>query len=161
MSDLDPTGPSQPTLSQAYTTPGNPASKEPAEARQASQNAQSNKEFAVVDQRIPKNQASGDEAVPSALGRGVRGAGPGEEAEGKAEEEVGRHNELDADQMAAPGEGAVRDAVEGKDGRKGASGQQEDLAADMERYVSCIISKSRAGYDTSISCVLIANVLMP
>ena len=37
--------------------------------------------------------------------------------------------------MAAPGEGKVRDAVEGEDGRKGASGQQDNLAADIERYV--------------------------
>lgn len=40
MSDaLNPTGPSQPTLNQVYTTPGNPATKEPAEKAQASENA--------------------------------------------------------------------------------------------------------------------------
>jgi len=36
MSDgLNPTGPSQPTLNQAYSTPGNAATKEPAEKAQA------------------------------------------------------------------------------------------------------------------------------
>lgn len=40
MSDaLNPTGPSQPTLNQAYSTPGNPATKEPAEKAQAGANA--------------------------------------------------------------------------------------------------------------------------
>ena len=40
MSDgIHPTGPAQPTLNQAYSTPGNPATKEPAEKVQASANA--------------------------------------------------------------------------------------------------------------------------
>jgi len=39
MSGLDPKGPSQPSLNQAYTTPGNPATKEPAEEAQADANA--------------------------------------------------------------------------------------------------------------------------
>jgi len=40
MSDaLNPTGPAQPTLNQVYSTPGNPATKEPAEKEQASENA--------------------------------------------------------------------------------------------------------------------------
>lgn len=40
MSDaLNPTGPSQPTLNQVYSTTGNPATKEPAEKAQASANA--------------------------------------------------------------------------------------------------------------------------
>ncbi|OCK93740.1 uncharacterized protein K441DRAFT_564421, partial [Cenococcum geophilum 1.58] len=52
---------------------------------------------------------------------------------GKTVEDVGRHNELDGEQIAAPGEGKVRGVVEGEDGRKGASGQQDDLTADIER----------------------------
>lgn len=40
MSDaLNPTGPSQPTLNQVYSTQGNPATKEPAERVQANINA--------------------------------------------------------------------------------------------------------------------------
>ena len=37
-SGLDPKGPSQPNLDAAYTTAGNPATKEPAEKAQANQN---------------------------------------------------------------------------------------------------------------------------
>lgn len=40
--DLNPTGPSQPSLNQAYTTPGNPAQKEPAEQAQSNINASTN-----------------------------------------------------------------------------------------------------------------------
>lgn len=87
MSDLDPIGPSQPTLSKAYTTLGNPVSKQPAESYQTL---------------------------------------------GKTVEDVGRQNGLDGEQIAALGEGTVRYAVEGEDGRKGASGRQDDLAADIE-----------------------------
>lgn len=36
-SGLDPKGPSQPNLDAAYTTAGNPATKEPAEKAQAGQ----------------------------------------------------------------------------------------------------------------------------
>jgi len=36
---IHPTGPSQPTLNQAYTTPGNPVNTEPAEKQQANINA--------------------------------------------------------------------------------------------------------------------------
>lgn len=39
---LNPTGPSQPNLDAAYETKGNPASKEPAEERQAQRNATDN-----------------------------------------------------------------------------------------------------------------------
>lgn len=89
-----------------------------------------------VDQRVPTQQSSSaDDATPSSLGYGVRGAGPGEEARGLRNEDVGRHKELDADQMAAPGEGSVYDAVAGGS-KSGASGEQHDLASDLDRYPS-------------------------
>ena len=48
MSDgIHPTGPAQPTLNQAYSTPGNPATKEPAEKAQASENASAAKDEPV------------------------------------------------------------------------------------------------------------------
>lgn len=73
-----------------------------------------------------------DEATPSSLGRGIHGAPPGEEAHGGTHESVGRHNELDGEQMRAPGEGDVADIV---DKKPGATGEQVDLAADLDRYV--------------------------
>lgn len=83
------------------------------------------------DQRVPQKQTSSDdEATPSSLGRGIRGAGPGEEARGKTAEDVGRNQELDAEQMAAPGEGRVAGAVENK---SGASGGEQGLESDLDR----------------------------
>jgi len=130
MSNLKPQGSSQPTTNEAYTTPGNPVSKEPAEKRQAVENAHSNQQSDDIG-RVPSQDLSQEEGISSSLGRGVRGAGKGEE--GKTKEEVGRHNELDAEQMAAPGEGKVRDAVAGDSTFQGRSGEQEDLASDLDR----------------------------
>lgn len=70
--------------------------------------------------------------------------------------------------MAASGEGKARDVVEGEDGRKGASGQQDDLAADIERYVAKIrsildfrISRQMLKQEEAVaSCVSVANVSM-
>jgi hypothetical protein len=132
MSALNPTGPSQPTLAQAYTTPGNAASKDPTEKSQTAANAVDSSD--AVDRRIPQEQSTG-EGQPSSLGYGVRGAGTGEESRGLTHEDVGRHKELDGQQMAAPGEGRVADAVAGRTRgvNLGSGGQQPDLAADLDR----------------------------
>lgn len=133
MSALNPSGPSQPTKEQVYENRGNPAAKEPFESRIADANADSS--TATVDRRVPAEQSSSiDDATPSSLGQGVRGAAPGEERYGLTEDDVGRHNELEADQIAAPGEGRVYDAVAGRS-RAGAGGQQADLASDLDRYI--------------------------
>ncbi|KAK6002678.1 hypothetical protein QM012_001428 [Aureobasidium pullulans] len=126
-SGLDPKGPSQPNLDAAYTTAGNPATKEPAEKAQASQQDDS----AAIDKRIPSEQAhSQSEATPTSVARGIRGAPPGEETKGETHESVGRNQELDAQQMAAPGEGKVADVV---DQKPGATGAAPDLASDLDR----------------------------
>ncbi|KAF2498649.1 hypothetical protein BU16DRAFT_524740 [Lophium mytilinum] len=130
MSDLDPQGSSQPTLDQAYTTPGNAAGKNPAEDRQTAQNARSNPDSDDVE-HVRSQGHSQEEGTFSSLGRGVRGGGEGEV--GKTEEQMGRHNELDGEQMAAPGEGRIRDAVAGDSTFQGRSGEQEDLASDLDR----------------------------
>jgi len=64
------------------------------------------------------------------LARGIHGAPAGEEAKGQTEESTGRHNELDAEQMAAPGEGKVAAAV---DRKSGASGGEQGLESDLDR----------------------------
>ncbi|KAF2468165.1 uncharacterized protein BDR25DRAFT_265836 [Lindgomyces ingoldianus] len=130
MSVPEPNAISQPTQSQTYTAPGNPASKSPPESIQTALNSLDGSR--KVDQRVPTKQASDDQATASSLGRGIHGAPPGEERKGLTEEDVGRHNELDAEQMGAPGEGRVADAVAGR-GTKGVGGEQEDLAADLDR----------------------------
>lgn len=128
-SGLDPKGPSQPSLNQAYTTPGNPVSKEPAEHSQTATNANTN--TPQVDKRVPSEQnTSQADATPTSVARGIRGAPPGEEAKGRTEEDVGRHNENDGEQMAAPAESKIADAVENK---PGATGGQEGLESDLDR----------------------------
>ncbi|KAF2186816.1 hypothetical protein K469DRAFT_117452 [Zopfia rhizophila CBS 207.26] len=126
MSALNPTGPSQPTQSQAYTTPGNPSTKNLSESTQTAFSALDY--FKKVDQRIPIKQASEDQAIASSLGQGIHGAGAGEEAKGLSEEDVGRHKELDAEQMAAPGEGRVAEAREAV---KQHRGQGVDVGGDQ------------------------------
>jgi len=123
---------SQPPKSEAYTTSSNPSSKTPAERAVASSNE--NDTSRTIDQRVPSQQASQSQAQPSALGRGIHGAPPGEESQGKTEEDVGRHNELDGEQMFMPGEGKVADAVAGRGGAGGnVGGEQVDLASDLDR----------------------------
>ena len=74
---MDPTGPSQPTLNQAYNTAGNPASQSEQEEQASSVNA-SNNSGSIVDQRergdIPVPSSHGEEPTPSSLGAGSRDA---------------------------------------------------------------------------------------
>ena len=123
---MDPSGPTQPPSSSAYTTEGNPATSNPAEQR-ATQNHPQGK---PTDERLPTSQASGQEPTPAPLGHGVRGALAGEERFGKTEEQVGRHNELDGDQLRTLNEGHIADAV---DRKPGANGSQPDLASELDR----------------------------
>ncbi len=124
---MDPSGPAQPPSSAAYSTEGNPATSNPAERR----GAQGRTHARPIDERVPTSQApDAQDAMPSSLGYGIRGAPPGEERPGGAEEQVGRRRELEGDQMRALDEGDVADAV----GRKpGASGSEPDLAGDLDR----------------------------
>lgn len=83
------------------------------------------------DKRIPQKQTtSQDEATPTSVARGIRGAPPGEEAKGLTHEDVGRSNENDGEQMAAPAEGKIAAAV---DNKPGATGAQEGLESDLDR----------------------------
>ena len=123
----------QPTKQQGYETAGNPVTKEPAESRAAEEKSHTGNRSEVIDKRTPPMQSSNNEdATPTALGHGIRGAGAGEEVHGKTEEDVGRHQELEAEQMAPPSEGKVYDAVAGRT-RQGGTGEQPDFASDLER----------------------------
>lgn len=68
--------------------------------------------------------------MPTPVAYGVRGAPPGEESKGYTQEQLGKEQELDADQMAAPGESKIRDAVMSK---PGASGGEQGLETDLDR----------------------------
>ena len=138
----------QPSQNDAYSTQGNPASKEPAEKSQSKANAKDDSGavyvptyepipkiilliFVSSDQRIPSKQTtSSDEATPSAMGQGVRGGtGTGEDASKLTDQEMGRSGDVDAEQMGAPGEGKVADAVKGQSAGSGGTepGQETDL----------------------------------
>jgi hypothetical protein len=137
MSALSPTGPSQPTQDQAYETPGNPASANPAEKSAPGFNASDNS--ASVDQRIPQKQASdaaGHHNAKFEEGAGVHGAPAGEEAKGLSYEDVGRHKELDGEQMAAPGEGKVAEAVVKGGKGMGGGGSEPSFTSDLDRWVT-------------------------
>lgn len=84
------------------------------------------------DERIPQKQTSDiSEATPSSMAYGVRGAGPGEESKGETHESQGRNKELDADQMAAPGEGKIAGAVKGT--QSGTGGKEPGMETDLDR----------------------------
>ncbi|KAI0134780.1 hypothetical protein BJ170DRAFT_611250 [Xylariales sp. AK1849] len=125
--NMDPSAPSQPSKATAYRAEGNEASLNPEEENAAKHHTHGN----PIEKRLPVSQASGlEDAMPSSLGYGTRGAPAGEEKYGKTAEQVGRNRELDGEQMRAPGEGDVADAVRRK---PGASGSQPDLASDLDR----------------------------
>lgn len=129
---MDPSGPAQPPKDTAYETQGNPVSSNPSEQRSAQKHHQHAQAGKPVEDRFEAGgRSSGfDEAVPSSLGRGIRGAPAGEERFGRTQEQVGRSRELDGEQMRAPGEGKVASAVERK---PGATGSEPDLASDLDR----------------------------
>ena len=124
---MDPQDAAQPPLDTVYKVEGNPATANPAEEQASHQEPHGQQ----LEERLPGSPSSGlQEARPSALGAGVRGAPPGEERQGKSAEQVGRHRELEGEQMRAPGEGDVSAAVEAK---SGATGAEPDLASDLDR----------------------------
>ncbi|KAH6637854.1 hypothetical protein C7974DRAFT_411313 [Boeremia exigua] len=134
MSALSPTGPAQPSQAQAYETPGNPASTNPSEDAAQSFNAADNS--ASVAQRVPQKQASdaaGHRNAKFEEGAGVHGAPPGEESKGLSHEDVGRHRELDGEQMAAPGEGRVAEAVRKGGEGMGGGGSEPSFTSDLDR----------------------------
>ncbi|XDG09387.1 hypothetical protein ABKA04_009002 [Annulohypoxylon sp. FPYF3050] len=127
---MDPSGPPQPSKSSAYEAQANLASSTPQEERRAQTHSHEGRHVA---ERVPPTQTKGRgiaEATPSSLGYGILGAPAGEERFGRTQQEVGRGQELEGEQMRAPGEGDVAGAVERK---PGAGGEQPDLAGDLER----------------------------
>lgn len=125
MSDLDPQGPPQPNLDQAYDTPGNPTDQTPEEQSKASTHATTNSGTKTAtrnagDIAVPSTHDQGAQA--SSLGRGVRDAS-GDRPTGEIP------NELDGEQMRASGEGEVMQ----KQFEKSGFGEQEDLASGLDQ----------------------------
>lgn len=125
-SGLDPSGPSQPTQQTGLNQAGNPASKTAAEGQASQQVDQSTS----IDHRVPSTHDQ--PARPSALGAGDTGP--------LKEEDISRSDQahpyekdgnLEGEQMRAPGEGEVAEAV--RSGGGGGHLGQEDLMSDIDR----------------------------
>ncbi|KXL47193.1 hypothetical protein M433DRAFT_478568 [Acidomyces richmondensis BFW] len=119
----------QPQSNEAYETNQNPASKVPAEeqnARQHNTNASR-----IVEQRTPSQQPTSiDEATPTSMARGIRGTTEDEKSTDPNREDGCQGQELEPEQMAAPGEGKVQKAVSQ---HPGASGKEPGLETDLAR----------------------------
>lgn len=137
---MDPSGPAQPSWRNAYETEGNPAETNTAEQDRAQQKSdflerqqQRGDDYTAEDRKPGTQKSYGDtaDATPSSLGYGKSGGSlTGEERQGKSEEDVGRHRELEGEQMRAPGEGEVADVVSRK---PGAGPLEPDFASDLDR----------------------------
>lgn len=68
MAALEPQGPSQPTVDEAYKTSGNPVDKAPAEEQAANVNTQADTD--VVERRVPQKQST--YAAPNPLHRPLK-----------------------------------------------------------------------------------------
>jgi hypothetical protein len=145
----------QPTAQQGYEASGNNVTKEPAERAQGLQNASASKDGHTISSREASDQKAAQPQSTS-LARGIHGAPAGEEAKGRSEEDVGRHNELDAEQMAAPGEGKVAHAVERK---SGASGAQPGTESNLDRKKKEQAGAREANTEKRESEVDVAGVL--
>ncbi|KAI9876807.1 MAG: hypothetical protein M1830_005681 [Pleopsidium flavum] len=122
---MDPTGPSQPPLDEAYHTPSNPTTKTPSEQHHPSQSSPSSttETRQAHDISIPSTHTN--EPTPSALG--YAGTGPDKgEAVGAAADP------LDGEQMRMPGEGRVYEAQLEK-GKVAGFGEEESLTSGLER----------------------------
>jgi hypothetical protein len=132
---MNPSAQSQPPKEAVYTTEGNAATSNPVETRAAQHHARGN----TVEERFPTKHTYDNEAMPSSLAYGIRGAPPSEDQSRriKGQGRQGSHSrELDGEQMRPPGEGDVADSVNRK---PGAGGSQPDLASDLDRYVTLLV----------------------
>lgn len=69
------------------------------------------------------------------MGRGIRGAGAGEDASELTDQEMGRSQDVNAEQMEVPGEGKVASAVKGA-GKSGGGAGEPGLETDLDRKKS-------------------------
>ncbi|KAK7545616.1 hypothetical protein IWX49DRAFT_337132 [Phyllosticta citricarpa] len=125
--------PQQPPTSAAYAQSNNPVSRNPAESTTTfSSNTPNTNSSSAEAHRTPSSapsSSSSSSGVPTSLARGVHGTAAEADADNTTAEGDSRD---DQEKMAAPGEGAVADAVVGGQGKSGAAGAgglgtEEDL----------------------------------
>lgn len=129
MSNLDPGAPSQPNQQTGLNQAQNPASKTGAEHTSAQASSGSDK---IIDHREQHDVPSkhGDAATSTSLGYGD--TGPLKEKKIPESDALGysKDGNLDGEQMRAPGEGEVAEAV--RSGGGGGHAEEESLTKNMD-----------------------------
>jgi len=126
---MDPQAPSQPSQQTGYNQPSNPSSQT------TSEKSQTHGTFSTappIDHRNPDDAPSTHEtdATPSSLGRGDTGPLKAKDISASDAQNCSSNTELKGEQMRAPGEGDVADAVTKK--KFGGHGEQQELTENME-----------------------------
>jgi hypothetical protein len=132
MSALDPQAPSQPTQQTGLNQAGNAASKTSAE--ESSSRDTSSVQHQTIDYRQPNDVPQKHGAKPNSTSLGSGETGPLIEKsipESDAQGYSRGDSNLDGEQMRAPGEGEVAEAV--RQGGGGGHLGQESLTSDLER----------------------------
>lgn len=129
---LDPSAPSQPNQQASLDQSQNPASKtseEESQARDPSHTAQP-----PIDHRAPHDVPSsyGEAATSTALGRGDTGRLTQRNLPESDTQNYSADPNQEGEQMRAPGEGDVAEAVVQGKGKTGAGSEQESLGQNME-----------------------------
>jgi hypothetical protein len=131
-SALDPSAPSQPNQQSGLDQSKNTASKTSEEETKA-QDTSSTSE-APIDHRSQNDVLSshGEEATDSSLGRGDTGSLKQRDLPESDAQNYSEDPNQEGEQMRAPGEGDVADAVTKGTGKTGAGGEQESLGQNMD-----------------------------
>ena len=129
---MDPSAPSQPNQQTGLDQSQNPASKtsaEQTESRDPSTTSQP-----PIDHRRQNDVPSthDDSATSSSLGRGDTGALKQKAIPESDAQNYSEDSNQEGEQMRAPGEGEVADAVMRGGGKTGAGGEEESLAQNMD-----------------------------
>jgi hypothetical protein len=129
---LDPSAPSQPNQQASRDQSKNPASKtseEESKAQDPSHTAQP-----PIDHRTQHDVPSShsEEARGSSLGRGETGALTQNKIPESDAQNYSKDPNQEGEQMRAPGEGDVADAVVRGRGKTGGGGEEESLVQNME-----------------------------
>ena len=128
---MDPSAPSQPSQQTSLDQSQNAASKtseEQTKSQDPSTTAQP-----PIDHRSQHDVPSthSDEATGSSLGRGDTGALKQKDIPGSDAQNYSGDSNLEGEQMRAPGEGEVAEAVMRGGGKTGAGGEEESLSQNM------------------------------
>lgn len=131
-SALDPSAPSQPNQQVSLEQPTNPASKTAEEQAIAQDTSQASEP--PIDHRsqydVPSSHSA--EATSSSLGQGDTGALKQKDLPESDAQNYSEDPSTEGEQMRAPGEGDVADAVMRGGSKTGGGGEQESLVQNME-----------------------------